>query len=102
MLLQFSPTLKNHHLQILIQPGNQVDEEPLSRCATSKLLFIYNYTYLLKSFNVLKIVLVDDLLDPNFYEIVRIPPGTNESFEQSGNFTEEFVGFSGEAQTTFC
>ena len=44
----------------------------------------------MKSFNVLKIVLVDDLLDPNFYEIVRIPPGTNESFEQSGNFTEEF------------
>ena len=45
VLLQFSPTLKNHHLQILIQPGNQVDEEPLSRCATSKLLFIYILIY---------------------------------------------------------
>ena len=36
-VLQFSPPLKNHHFQIFIQPGNQVDEEPLSRCATCKL-----------------------------------------------------------------
>ena len=45
-VLQFSPLLKNQHFQILIQPGNQVAEEPLSGCATSKPLFIYLFIYL--------------------------------------------------------
>ena len=48
-VLRFSPLLKNQHFQILIQPGNQVDEELLSLCATSKPLFIYLFIYLTAS-----------------------------------------------------
>ena len=40
-VLRFFSLLINQHFQILIQPGNQVAEEPLSGCATSKPLFIH-------------------------------------------------------------
>ena len=79
-VLQFSPPLKNHHFQILIQPGNQVDEEPLSRCATSKLLFIYILIYWKVSmFWRLFWLIISWTL--TFMKLLGSRPGTNESFE---------------------
>ena len=75
-----SGTLKNHHFQIFIQPGNQVDEEPLSRCATSKLLFIYVLIYWKVSmFWRLFWLMISWTL--TLMKLLGSRPGTNESFQ---------------------
>jgi len=74
------PSSLNHHFQIFIQPGNQVDEEPLSRCATSKLLFIYVLIYWKVSmFWRLFWLMISWTL--TFVKLLGSRPGTNESFE---------------------
>ena len=79
-VLQLSPPLKNYHFQIFIQPGNQVDEEPLSRCATSKLLFIYVLIYWKVSmFWRLFWLMISWTL--TLMKLLGSHPGTNESFQ---------------------
>ena len=59
-VLRFSPLLKNQHFQILIRPGNQIDEEPLCGCATllSNIhLFIYIYLLYLSNQNTAQFII---------------------------------------------
>ena len=64
---RFSPLLKNQHSKFSLT-RNQVDEEPLSGCATSKSksLFIYSFTY---SFIYLSISRIIKISCMNCYDV---------------------------------